>query len=103
MENNEENLFVYGTLMDSKVQKSVFGRITKGIPDILERYRKSEIEIGKKKYPAIVLDKDNFVEGLVISIIPIELKLIDKYETDAYKREQVVLKSGKTAWVYVKT
>ncbi len=103
MGDNKENLFVYGTLKDLKVQKSVFGRTTKGIPDILERYRKSEIEICKKKYPAIVFDRDNFVEGLVISITLIELKSIDKYETDAYKRLKVILKSGKSAWVYVKT
>lgn len=103
MRDNEENLFVYGTLKNSKVQKSVFGRTARGIPDILERYKKSEIKIGKKKYLAIIFDRDNFVEGLVISVTSIELRLIDKYETDAYKRFKVILKSGKSAWVYVKT
>jgi len=31
-----------------------------------------------------------------------ELKKIDKYETDVYKRIKVILKNGKEAWVYIK-
>ncbi|MBI2543157.1 MAG: gamma-glutamylcyclotransferase [Candidatus Aenigmarchaeota archaeon] len=98
----KRHLFVYGTLKSPKIQKSVFGRITKGRPDVLEGYKKSKIMIDKKRYPILIPNKRSLVKGLVISVTPDELKTIDKYETDSYKRTQIVLKSGKIAWVYQK-
>lgn len=102
MENKEENLFVYGTLTDPTVQKKVFGRIIDGVADALIGYLKSTAVINRKEYPAIIPDDRNFVEGLVIAVTPEELKLIDEYETLAYKRAQIQLKSGTIAWAYVK-
>lgn len=98
----KELLFVYGTLKDSEVQKEVIGRTVKAIPDILEGYKKSKVKINGNTYPILVPDSNNSIEGLVISLAPKELKLIDEYETKAYKRKKVILKSGKRAWVYQK-
>lgn len=99
---NKEKLFVYGTLRDENVQKKVFGRIAKSARDALVGYKKSEIVIGGETYPVLVPDSGSIIEGRVLEISPKELKLIDEYETDAYKRVKVVLKSGESVWVYVK-
>jgi gamma-glutamylcyclotransferase (GGCT)/AIG2-like uncharacterized protein YtfP len=96
-------LFIYGTLIDPEIQKSILGRIINGIPNILEGYEKSEIEIEGEKYPLTVQNKNEIVEGLVIDINDDELKKIDEYEGVEYKRIEIVLQSGISAWVYLKT
>ncbi len=96
----KELLFIYGTLKNPKVQKEVVGRVNKALPDILEGYKKSQVKIHGKTYPIVVPDSASSIGGLVLSVIPEELKIIDKYETDAYRRKRVILKSGKSAWVY---
>ncbi len=89
-------------MKNPRIQKKVFGRIDKDVPDTLEGYKKSKIVITGKTYPIIVPDETSSTKGLVISVTPEELELIDEYETDAYRRNKVVLKSGKTVWVYQK-
>ena len=42
------------------------------------------------------------VRGTLFMITETELAAADAYEVSAYKRIQVVLKSGRSAWVYVK-
>lgn len=98
-----EKLFVYGTLKIPKVQKRVIGRIVEGISDVLEGYKKSAIEIGGKIYPNLNLaaDRKGAIKGLVLTLTKEELKKTDEYETSAYKRLKVTLKSGQTAWVYI--
>jgi gamma-glutamylcyclotransferase (GGCT)/AIG2-like uncharacterized protein YtfP len=95
-------LFIYGTLINPEIQKSILGRIINGIPNILEGYEKSEIEIDNKKYPIIIPNKNKTVNGFVIEISDDEFKKIDEYEGIEYKRIEVVLKSGMLAWAYVK-
>lgn len=96
-----ENLFVYGTLKNSKIQKKIIGRVVKGISDIVVGYRIKTITIEGKKYSIFVKDK-GLVTGLVLKLTSEELKKIDKYETNAYRRVPEILKSGTKAWVYVK-
>ncbi len=96
-----EQLFVYGTLKKPNVQKSIIGRTIKSSPDILQNFTRSKIKI-EKIYPIIINKKGKFVRGLVLSVNSKELKLIDEYETNCYKRQKVVLKSGINAWVYTK-
>lgn len=99
---DKEKLFIYGTLQDSDIQKKIFGRIIKGIENSLVDYKRSEIIIEGDSYPVIVPSVIGEVEGKVIELTSEELELVDKYETNAYKREQVILKSGISAWVYIK-
>lgn len=96
-----ETLFVYGTLKNPEVQKSVFGRVAKSFPDILQNYTRSKIKIDKT-YPIITQEKGRFVRGQVILVSSKELKLMDEYETNSYRRKKVVLKSGVSAFVYGK-
>lgn len=99
---NKEKLFIYGTLADPKIQKQVWGRITKTTPDILQGYKISEIEIEGEIYPLIIPSKFSEVNGWIIEITNKELEKIDEYESNSYKREKVTLKSGTIAWVYLK-
>lgn len=99
---NKEKLFVYGTLTDQEIQKKIFSRNKKTIPDVLNGYEKSEIEIEGEKYPLIVPNSLGRVEGSVIEVSKDEFKKIDEYETDVYKREMIILESGLLAWVYLK-
>ncbi|HEX9924832.1 MAG TPA: gamma-glutamylcyclotransferase family protein [Anaerolineae bacterium] len=95
-----EYLFVYGTLMDPPVQRMVFGRIVCGQPDTLSGYEKDQIDLGAGVYPIIRQKIGGTVEGLVITVTPAELKLIDDYEGSTYQRKKVELASGRQAWVY---
>jgi gamma-glutamylcyclotransferase (GGCT)/AIG2-like uncharacterized protein YtfP len=106
-------LFSYGTLQLDEVQLSSFGRLLEGQADAMVGYRQSQIEIrdpeviktsGKRFHP-IVEASDNpgdEVQGKVFRITQAELKAADAYEVADYKRIEVSLRSGNTAWVYVR-
>ena len=96
------NLFCYGTLQDSEIQEKHIGRIIKGIPDKLAGFGKSKIKLNGKIYPILIPQKDSVIEGEVFSVTDNEMKKIDEYEGDAYKRINVRLESGKIAMVYIK-
>jgi gamma-glutamylcyclotransferase (GGCT)/AIG2-like uncharacterized protein YtfP len=106
-------LFSYGTLRQAEVQMASFGRRLAGQPDALPGYASVMLEItdpdvvatsGLKFHP-IVVETGNpadEVAGTLFSITEAELAAADAYEVSDYKRIEVVLKSGKSAWVYVK-
>ena len=107
-----ERLFSYGTLRDEAVQRANFGRTLKGTPDTVTGYKLSSVQItdleviaesGLGVHRILVPSDDpaNTVEGVVFSITEHELRGADEYETDAYKRVCVKLKSSLDAWVYV--
>jgi gamma-glutamylcyclotransferase (GGCT)/AIG2-like uncharacterized protein YtfP len=95
-----EHLFVYGTLMDPLVQRRIIGRTTTGKRDTLTGYRKGSIQLGSGVYSIVRPHGGSSVEGVVIKITPAELRLIDRYESDAYQRKEVMLVGGQRAWVY---
>ena len=98
-----ENLFVYGTLKNSEVLKLIIDRVPESKKDSIVGYSLKTIEIDSDVYPLLVEDpkQKKPVEGLVISVSSEELKKIDKHETEAYKRKEVVLKSGEKVFVYL--
>jgi gamma-glutamylcyclotransferase (GGCT)/AIG2-like uncharacterized protein YtfP len=106
-------LFSYGTLRQENVQMASFGRLLAGSPDALPGYASVTIEItdpdvvaasGKKFHPMVVETghPEDEVAGTPFLITEAELVAADAYEVSDYKRIEVVLKSGKNAWVYVK-
>lgn len=97
-----EELFSYGSLRQADVQKQIIGRTIIEIPDSLDGYNTSTIELYGRTYPILITDKDHSINGVVLSISPDELAKIDEYETDAYQRVKVTLRSGKSVWVYQK-
>ena len=106
-------LFSYGTLQDPVVQKANFGRLLSGRDVVLSSYELTLIEIrdtavvatsGKAKHPIIQPSTapGSEVTGMVFQITPQELVAADEYEVDDYKRIAVTMKSGITAWAYVR-
>lgn len=107
-------LFSYGTLRQENVQMASFGRLLEGTPDSLSGFATVMIRIndpevvaksGAAFHPMVLNtgNPDDEVHGTLFMITEAELQAADEYEVDDYKRIQVVLKSGKSAWVYVKS
>lgn len=109
---NTEKLFSYGTLRYEAVQRSTFGRILQGSPDVLCGFKLSQLSIhdphvratsGEATHPILIV-RDNHtdtIEGMVFDITLEELNLADRYEVADYKRINVTLLSSIRAWVYV--
>jgi gamma-glutamylcyclotransferase (GGCT)/AIG2-like uncharacterized protein YtfP len=106
-------LFSYGTLQLDEVQLSSFGHLLEGQVDAMVGYRQSQIEItdpevirtsGKRFHPIVEAsdNSDDEVQGKAFRITQAELKAADAYEVADYKRIEVMLRSGKKAWVYVR-
>lgn len=95
-----EALFVYGTLIDSAVQKTVIGRELALQADTLPNFRHDVIALGQHVYPQVQEAPGHCVDGWVMEVTREELQCIDYYETDAYQRAWVQLSSGRYAWVY---
>jgi hypothetical protein len=95
------------------VQLHTFGRRLEGEPDAVVGYRVVEQLIldpevvrisGMSAHPNLVPtgDPGDAVEGTLYFVSEAELASADGYEVDDYARIEVPLKSGRTAWVYVK-
>lgn len=97
------NLFVYGSLLDADTRERVIGRkMPYSEPDSLSGFKCEEITIDGEYYPALCREVNSSVHGAIVIIHENELRFLDEYETDAYRREMVVLMSGKEAWTFVK-
>lgn len=98
-----EKLFIYGTLQYPKVQMAILKRFIKGTPDTLKNFTKRWVTFDVNTvYPMIVAHEGGSVVGKVVEVTTDELALLDRYETSAYRRIKVTLKSGNKAWVYCK-
>ena len=97
-----EYLFTYGTLQDIQVQQYIFNRILEGQPDSLPGFKRMENAV-YNRYPLVVQtnDSQDKVDGNVYKVTMEELAKADIYETSAYKRTKMQLRSGNMAWVYI--
>jgi gamma-glutamylcyclotransferase (GGCT)/AIG2-like uncharacterized protein YtfP len=95
-----EKLFVYGTLQDPDIQKSLVGRIIFGTPARLANFEKTTINLGGRIYPIVRPAENKAVNGMVLEVTSEELARFDRYETNAYRRITAKLDSGQTVWVY---
>ena len=106
-------LFSYGTLQQSDVQLSTFGRLLEGERDELPGFAISRVPIedprlaaaaGKTHHANVTFNgrDDSRVSGTAYAVTDTELVLADRYEAPAaYQRITVTLASHKQAWVYV--
>lgn len=105
-------LFSYGTLQQPEVQRATFGRELTGHRDAIVGYHLDYVTItdphvvatsGSDRHPILrPTDRaDAHVDGTVFAISETDLRAADEYEVDAYRRIEVPLRSGATAWVYV--
>lgn len=106
-----EYLFSYGTLQKAEVQLKLFGRLLNGTKDSLSGYKTSEVEISDEAFLArgeqskqltIVVSDGDHLDGMVFEVAADELTRTDKYEPAEYSRVEVMLVSGKIAWIYLK-
>lgn len=102
-----EQIFSYGTLQSKEIQMQVFNRRLTGTPDQLLGYTikdlKIEEEFGLEDY-FVAIPSDNpsdSIKGIVYTVSSLELDKADQFESNAYQRVQVTLKSGTVAWIYV--
>ncbi|EGD56003.1 gamma-glutamylcyclotransferase family protein [Gordonia neofelifaecis] len=104
-------LFSYGTLMDPVVQEGVFGRRMRTIPDALPGFRVDSVTITDPEVIALsgtdthrILrpgSSEARVPGARLELDDDALAAADDYEVDDYRRVEVVLASGVSAWVYL--
>jgi gamma-glutamylcyclotransferase (GGCT)/AIG2-like uncharacterized protein YtfP len=105
-------LFSYGTLQQPEVQIANYGRLLRGEPDRLAGYLLARITItdpnvvalsGKSAHQIARFtgNATDLIDGMVLMLMPSELAATDAYETDDYRRVELTLQSGRTAFVYV--
>ncbi len=104
-------LFSYGTLRDSAIQLTTFGRLLAGEPDELVGFEAllvrvddaNVVAMSGTEYHTIVRFNgraENRVPGMVLELTADELAAADAYEPAGYTRIATTLASGKLAWVY---
>lgn len=95
-----EQLFVYGTLKDPKIQMRLLGRILTGVEDKLLDYTTAQLE--DTEFLIAQPDPGKSIDGMVFALTKYELKDFDDYEGKEYARKKVRLESGRSAWVYMR-
>lgn len=104
-----EQIFSYGTLQSKAIQMQVFRRLLSGTPDQLLGYKlkdlKIEEEFGMADYFVAIPSENpsDAIAGIVYSISSKELAKVDLFESNAYKRVEITLKSGTNAWIYLES
>ncbi len=102
-----EKLFSYGTLRSKQIQMQLFNKILPGTADQLLGYKLKSLQIeeefGMADYVVAVPSEDatEIIHGVAFNISPSDLAKVDIFESNAYKRVEVKLKSGIVAWIYV--
>lgn len=104
-------VFSYGTLRQDDVQTAVFGRSVPTVPDSLPGFRLEWITItdpeviatsGTDQHPILRRGAAHeAIDGAYLELSDAELAEADDYEVDDYRRVEVTLASGASAWVYV--
>lgn len=110
IESRPHTLFSFGTLLDEKVQKELFGRAVPTSPASLAGHTTRPIRITDESVIAtsglevhLTLERrvGAAVEGAVLHLTDADLAAADDYEVDDYTRRRVRLSSGETAWAYL--
>lgn len=105
LQNRMEHLiFAYGTLKESKIRRALLKRQVIAENDTISGFAIEKIYLDGISYPIAVIDPSNKnkIPGEVFQVSNREIGIIDEYESGAYKRIKVSLKSGQLAWLYVK-
>lgn len=96
-----EKLFIYGTLLDPKVQQEVLGRVCQGKWGLVDNYiLLRDWNVDGTAYPRLYPHSAGCVVGQVIEVTSEELLVIDEYETDAYIRQEITVKDLGLAQIY---
>lgn len=105
-----ELVFSFGTLLDEKVQQSLFGHRVEMVADSLVGHGTTDVVItdadviaksGKKVHLGLVRREGDTVSGGLLALTPDELAAADAYEVDTYARRRVPTITNGQAWCYV--
>lgn len=94
-------LFIYGTLRQPDIQKTVFGGPIVGSADSLRDFALGEVVVVGKTYLNLVARADSTVDGMVIEVNEEQLRNADEFETEKYSRQEFLLASGRRAEAYI--
>ena len=99
----KNNIFVYGSLMNEEVLKTLLNRVPPLTNGRLEGY--SRFSLRHVHYPAIKENSGGLTMGKLMKINDQELKIFDEFEGQEYTRELVEIKieneSTQNAYVYI--
>nr|WP_294787385.1 gamma-glutamylcyclotransferase family protein [uncultured Flavobacterium sp.] len=101
-----ELLFSYGTIRSKQIQMQIFNKVLVGSPDQILGFKLKSLQIeeefGMADYVVAVPSEnlEDVIHGAVFEISNSELLKVDQFESISYKRVQVKLQSGRTAWIY---
>ena len=88
-----QHLFAYGSLMCREIMHAVAGILPEGVPAVLPGHRRRVV--AGEKYPGIVPDAAETVEGILYLNLPEEaLVRLDAFEGEMYCRKIVICVSG---------
>jgi len=101
-------LFCYGTIIDKSQRFKLLGKTDhKMTKAILKGYEvKEDLEIydytlNKREFFKVIRkNKDSEINGFIIEFSVNELKVLDCYESDHYKRKEIIDQYGNKFWVY---
>jgi len=95
-------LFSYGSLQQPAVQLATFGRLLHGAADALPGYTTVTVSSnGREHANAVRGGAASTLAGTRLEVTDAELARADAYEgPDGYARVEVMLASGRRAWVY---
>ncbi|MFJ6854518.1 SGNH/GDSL hydrolase family protein [Streptomyces sp. NPDC091271] len=103
-------LFSFGTLLDERVQKTLFGQSVPQTPAALAGHTARPLRItdpeviatsGLDVHLTLARRIGAEVEGAVLHLTDADLAAADDYEVDDYVRRRTRLSSGATAWAYL--
>ena len=97
-------VFVYGTLRDGAVRKTILGFNPFSKPASIKGFTMSSILLEAISYPIIIEDplSNEIIEGEYFEVDQEGIDNLDWYESTAYNRKEVYLENGIRAWVYIK-
>ena len=102
-----EQLFSYGTLQSKEIQMQVFNKLLSGTEDKLLGYKLKDFQIeeefGMEDYFVAIPSENpsDAINGIAFIVTNEDLIKADQFESNAYKRVQITLKSGIVAWIYL--
>jgi len=94
------DLFVHSYLLDPQRVELLFGRSIPIVRHDTASGFMPEQAIDVNWYPSLSRNVSSMVHGVVLSVHPEELSIIDGFETPTHSRQFIRLMSGKEAWIY---
>lgn len=103
-DDRENNLFVYGTLIDPEIYQLVTGKKRSSIPTRMKGFK--VLRVRNQVFPGMISSPDSSATGaLYQGLSELELLKLDHYEDDFYERKliQCEINTDETvlAWAYI--